>query len=62
MGRNGAQHTPEAVDAFLLPAGHAYDLQAGRLHNLNADDFIASHSDICKNEVACAVLAAAART
>lgn len=62
LGRNGAQHTPEAVDAFLLPAGQAYDLRGGRLHNLNADDFIANHSDICKNEVACAVLAAVART
>jgi hypothetical protein len=62
LGRNGAQHTPEAVDAFLLPAGQAYDLQSGRLHNLNADDFIANHSDICKNEVACAVLSAVVRT
>jgi hypothetical protein len=62
MGRNGAQHTPEATDAFLLPVGQAYDLQPARLHNLNADDFIANHSDICKNEVAQAVLSAVVRT
>jgi hypothetical protein len=62
MGRNGAQHTPEATDAFLLPVGQAYELQPARLHNLNADDFIANHSDICKNEVAQAVLSAVVRT
>jgi hypothetical protein len=61
MGRNGAQHTPEATDGFLLPVGQEYDLRPGRLHNLNADDFIANHSDICKNEVANAVLSAVVR-
>jgi hypothetical protein len=61
MGRNGAQHTPEAADGFLLPAGQDYDLRPGKLHNLNADDFIANHSDICKNEVAYAVLSAVVR-
>ncbi len=61
MGRNGAQHTPEAIDGFLLPAGQDYDLRPGKLHNLNADDFIANHSDICKNEVAFAVLSAVVR-
>ncbi|HZC99113.1 MAG TPA: hypothetical protein VFA46_02645 [Actinomycetes bacterium] len=60
MGRNGAQHTPEATDGFLLPVGQEYGLRPGRLYNLNADDFIANHSDICKNEVAYAVLTAVA--
>jgi hypothetical protein len=62
LGRNGAQNTPEAVDRFLLAVGGGYDLQTGTLYNLNADDFIANHGDICKNEVAYAVLSAAART
>jgi hypothetical protein len=62
LGRNGAQKTPEAVDRFLLPVGGAYKLESGTLYNLNADDFIANHGDICKNEVAYAVLSAAART
>jgi hypothetical protein len=61
MGRNGAQHTPEATEGFLLPTGQDYDLRPGRLHNLNADDFVANHSDICKNEVAYAVLSAVVR-
>jgi hypothetical protein len=62
LGRNGAQKTPEAVDRFLLAVGGAYELEPGTLYNLNADDFIANHGDICKNEVAYAVLSAAART
>jgi hypothetical protein len=63
LGRNGAQKTPEALDRFLLPVGGAYEeLQPGTLYNLVADDFIANHGDICKNEVAYAVLTAAART
>jgi len=62
LGRNGAQKTPEAVDRFLLAVGGGYELEPGTLYNLNADDFIANHGDICKNEVAYAVLSAAART
>jgi len=62
LGRNGAQKTPEAVDRFLLAVGGAYELMPGTLYNLNADDFIANHGDICKNEVAYAVLSAAACT
>ena len=62
LGRNGAQKTPEAVDRFLLAVGGGYELKPGTLYNLNADDFIANHGDICKNEVAYAVLSAAART
>jgi hypothetical protein len=64
IGRNGAQNTPEAVDGELLAldAG-SYAFEAGkRVFNLGADAFITGHSDICKPEVARAVLAAVART
>ena len=62
LGRNGAQLTPEAVDAKLLPVGKPYEFQAGKIHNLLADDFVKGHSDICGEEVAYAVLAAISRT
>jgi hypothetical protein len=62
IGANGAQKTPEATDGKLLAAGGAYQFAAGKVHNLNADAFIANHSDICKNEVAHAVLTAVAAT
>jgi hypothetical protein len=61
LGRNGAQKTPEALDQALLAVGDAgYDLQPGRLHNLAADAFISSHSDVDGREVAYAVLSAVA--
>jgi hypothetical protein len=62
LGANGAQKTDEAVDAKLLPTSGAYQFTAGKLYNLNADPFISNHSDICKDEVAHAVLAAVATT
>jgi hypothetical protein len=63
LGRNGAQKTPEAVDQELLAAGASgYDLRAGRLHNLLADAFVDSHSDIDGREVAYGVLSAVAAT
>jgi hypothetical protein len=62
MGRNGAQKTPEAVDGTLLAAGGAYAFQAGSVYNLNADQFISDHSDICGDEVAHALLTAVATT
>jgi hypothetical protein len=62
IGRNGAQKTPEAADLKLLAVGKAYELQAGRIHNLLADEFVKSHSDVGGEEVAYAVLAAIART
>ncbi len=58
IGSNGAQKTPEAVDENLLTVGSPYAFQRGQLHNLKADAFIANHSDICKNEVAYAILVA----
>jgi hypothetical protein len=64
IGRNGAQHTPEvSQEATSLQAvGNAYPFQAGKLYNLNADACISGHSDVCKDEVAYAVLAAVAVT
>lgn len=63
MGRNGAQKTLEAIkNLSLLPVGGAYQLQAGKLHNLRADDFIKSHGDICNPQVAYAILTAVAMT
>jgi hypothetical protein len=40
--------------------GKPYHFQTGKLHNLRSDAFIASQSDICKPEVAYAVLSAVA--
>jgi hypothetical protein len=64
MGRNGAQKTPEVADpnATLKPAGSAYDLRDGVPNNLNGDDIIQSHGDICRDELAYAILLAIART
>lgn len=58
MGRNGAQKTPEAHEGTLLAAGGTYAFQAGAVYNLNADQVIHDHSDICKDEVAHAFLTA----
>lgn len=60
IGRNGAQKTPEAVDGTLLEVSGSYSFQAGKVHNLEADDHISSHSDIAKAEVAHAILEAVA--
>jgi len=63
LGRNGAQRTPEAVAATLLGVGaDGYHLQAGRLHNLCADEYVTGHSDVTGDEVAYAVLTAIAAT
>ncbi|HTE72152.1 MAG TPA: hypothetical protein VK640_03000 [Actinomycetes bacterium] len=55
LGSNGAQHTPEAVDGRLRKVGSTYDLGAGSLHNLLADEFVSGHSDVSGPEVAAAV-------
>jgi hypothetical protein len=60
MGRNGAQKTPEANDGTLLAVGGTYAFQTGGVYNLNADLVIQDHSDICKDEVAYALLTAVA--
>lgn len=60
LGRNGAQHTPEASDGTLLRVGGNYDFQSGKVYNLNSDAIIKDHSDICHDEVAYALFAALA--
>ena len=62
IGRNGAQKTPETVDAQMVEAGGAYALRPGKLHNLNADAFIKDHSDVRNRRVAYAVLSAVGAT
>jgi len=63
MGRNGAQHTPVADNEQVLrAAGSQYSLQSSTIYNLNADQFIQDHNDICKEEVAYVVLSAIAIT
>ena len=62
MGRNGAQATPEASEGKLLNVGVPYQFEAGKLYNLNADAVINDHSDICKKEVAYALLSAISTT
>jgi hypothetical protein len=60
LGRNGAQHTPEAVTGTLQPVSGHYAFTPGHVYNLNADSVIHDHSDICHDEVAFALLAAVA--
>jgi hypothetical protein len=62
LGRNGALRTPEAVAARLLAPGSPYAWQAGRPHNLLADDFISGHTDWTNQAVAYAMLSAIATT
>jgi pimeloyl-ACP methyl ester carboxylesterase len=62
IGSNGAQKTNEAIDLTMLSVGGAYSFTPKRLHNLNADAFIADHSDVRNREVAYAVLCAIAAT
>jgi hypothetical protein len=62
MGRNGAQKTPEAVVGELLTTGTPYAFTGGKVYNLKADSFIGDHSDICKPQVAWAMLTSIAAT
>ena len=62
IGRNGAQHTPEAIAGNLNAEGAAYSFQGGKIYNLKADAFISGHSDICKREVTYALLKAISTT
>ena len=66
LGRNGAQFTPEAKGLAQklseLPNAQPgpYSFARGKVYNLKADAFIGDHSDICKHQVAYAMLKAAA--
>jgi hypothetical protein len=61
IGRNGAVKTSEAVPLELGAVGAAYDFAPGKLYNLHAD-VITEHSDICKEPVTYALLAAIAKS
>jgi hypothetical protein len=52
MGRNGAQHTPEAQFRDLEEAGAEYGFKPGTVYNLRADNFISSHGDVTGHQVA----------
>jgi hypothetical protein len=60
IGRNGAQRTAGTVTAELLPVGGTYDWHAGVPHNLRADRFVHSHTDVHGPEIAHAILSAIA--
>jgi hypothetical protein len=51
IGRNGALSTPEALAGQLLDVDQAYSFQPGAVHNLLADRFIHSHSDVTVPQV-----------
>jgi hypothetical protein len=56
MGRNGAQHTPEAIFGRLEDVGGRYQFVKGNVYNLKADNFISSHGDVTGHQVAYAIL------
>lgn len=58
LGSNGAVRTSEATFLELGPAGTHYPFQPNRIFNLQADNFVSSHSDVTGPEVANALLAA----
>ena len=62
IGRNGAVKTPEAIKGTLLAANGGYSFVAGSIYNLNADEFISDHSDICGPQVAWALACGIATT
>ncbi|MEP7380840.1 MAG: hypothetical protein ABI910_04095 [Gemmatimonadota bacterium] len=62
IGRNGAQKTPEAIASTLLAPTRAYAFAPGGVYNLDATAIITSHGDICRAEVAHALVAAIAST
>lgn len=59
LGRNGAQKTPGVKKQVLSKVGTAYAFAPGTVTNLDADETIFGHSDICKPEVAYAFACAA---
>ena len=56
MGRNGAQHTPEAQSGELKDVSKPYPFGPGGIYNLKADRFIKDHGDIAGHQVAYAFL------
>ena len=62
MGANGAQKTPGASTRFTLNGGSPFAFLPGGVYNLNADNTIHEHSDICHPEVGRAIANAMAVT
>lgn len=58
LGRNGAQHTPEAIAGTLLSTADTYNFTKKTIYNLRADSVIADHGNIVHPEVAHAMLSA----
>ncbi|MGV3639792.1 MAG: hypothetical protein ACO1NZ_04680, partial [Adhaeribacter sp.] len=58
MGRNGALKTPEAVNGQKLDNRNRYLFEKGKIYNLDGNTSITNHSDICRQEVAQALLSA----
>ncbi len=57
LGRNGAQKTTEATTIPLAESGFTYNWTSGpRIFNLDSNGIIQDHSDICKPEIAYALL------
>src|SRR5262245_10392003 len=58
LGRNGAvkMKPAEFIKGQLLPETSSYQLVAGKVHNLRADQFIAGHSDVTGRQVANAIV------
>jgi hypothetical protein len=58
IGRNGAvkMKAAEFVKGTLLADTKAYQFTAGKVHNLRADAFVSSHSDIKGPQVANAIV------
>lgn len=52
IGRNGAQHTPEAQFKDLEESGAEYGFKPGTVYNLRADKFISDHGDVTGHQVA----------
>lgn len=64
MGRNGAQHTPEAEgrNFTLTVVGQSLPLENGKVHNFESSACIADHGDVANAPVAYLTLSAAAKT
>ena len=58
MGCNGALKTPEAVNGQKLESQNRYLFEKGKIYNLDGNTSITNHSDICRPEVARALLSA----
>lgn len=58
IGANGAQNTPERIQADLEAVGFAYTFASGKFYNLLADKYVADHSGIRGPEIGHAIVQA----